>query len=436
MYFLVPQRVKAGSILLLAGLLLSGWFSTLQAQEKRDTLLLSIPAAEKIFLQKNLSLLAARYNINANEALIRQAFLWDNPIISTDQNLYDQQAGLMKHGGNNGQLFLQVQQLIRTAGKRSKLAQLSEDNTAIARAQFDDIVRTLRYTLVNDMLQVQSLLQSRQVYSTGIAEISQLVNGMEAQLNAGNISLKDFTRLKALLFGLQSDVALIQTQLIPLQDEIKLILQSTDNSFVKPDIPARAASLASTILPAAAILVDTAKVYRPDLAIERNQLAYSNDNVILQKALAKPDVTLGLSYDQHSSYAPNYVGFQLGLPLPFLNRNQGNIRNAEVQVLQQKANTQLTSDRIQIQVQSALDLVKFYQQLNNKQQTDLAAQYEFLFGNMVTAYRTRTVGLLEFIDFINNYKDTRVRLATQQAGLAQAIAQLNYTVNKDIIPLQ
>ena len=47
----------------------------------QDTLSITIQDAEKIFLQNNLSLLAAKYNIDANRALIRQAKLWDNPVI-------------------------------------------------------------------------------------------------------------------------------------------------------------------------------------------------------------------------------------------------------------------------------------------------------------------------------------------------------------------
>ena len=99
-----------------------------KAQNEVDTLRLNIPAAEKIFLQKNLSLIAARYNVDINTALAEQAKLWDNPILNTDQNIYD--GSFFRHNSNSGQVYLQVTELIRTAGKRNKLAQLSVDNAA------------------------------------------------------------------------------------------------------------------------------------------------------------------------------------------------------------------------------------------------------------------------------------------------------------------
>src|SRR5258708_6368763 len=99
------------------------------AQTKPDTTSLSVADAEKIFLQKNFLLLAAKYNIAANKALIREAKLWDNPVLNTDQNIYDEK--FFRHDADNGQVYVQLMQLIRTAGKRNKLAQLADDNTKI-----------------------------------------------------------------------------------------------------------------------------------------------------------------------------------------------------------------------------------------------------------------------------------------------------------------
>ena len=53
--------------------------------------------------------------------------MWDNPVLSTDQNIYDKQGGFFKHDQANGQVYVQVMQLIKTAGKRNKLAQLALD---------------------------------------------------------------------------------------------------------------------------------------------------------------------------------------------------------------------------------------------------------------------------------------------------------------------
>jgi cobalt-zinc-cadmium efflux system outer membrane protein len=87
---------------------------------------LSLPEAEKkIFLQQNLSLLASKYGIDADKALIDQAKLWDNPTLITDQNIYAGGKwfahGKDANGNQEGQIFIQVQQLIKTAASAASL---------------------------------------------------------------------------------------------------------------------------------------------------------------------------------------------------------------------------------------------------------------------------------------------------------------------------
>src|SRR5690242_18760915 len=110
-----------------------------------DTMKLGLVQVEKIFLEKNLELLAAHYNIEGTQALVIQARKWDNPNLITDQNVYRKGEGWFKHGshldsaGNEipeGQYYVQVQQLIKTAGKRGKQINLARTNVSIAEWQF------------------------------------------------------------------------------------------------------------------------------------------------------------------------------------------------------------------------------------------------------------------------------------------------------------
>jgi len=172
------------------------------AQNVSDTTELTFSAAEKIFLQNNLSLLANKYNVDINKVLIKQAKLWDNPILSTDQNIYD--GKFFQHNSTGGQVYVQVMQLIKTAGKRSKAAQIATDNTVLAQQQFDDLLRTLRYTLQNDFLEISRLLEIKKVYTGEIGQVSKLAKSMDILLQAGNVSLKDNLRIKALLFSLEN----------------------------------------------------------------------------------------------------------------------------------------------------------------------------------------------------------------------------------------
>src|ERR1700684_3891221 len=65
-------------------------------QVHADTLNIKLDSAERIFLRNNYSLLAQKYNIDAQKALIIQAKLWPNPNLSIERGpvipLYDPQS--------------------------------------------------------------------------------------------------------------------------------------------------------------------------------------------------------------------------------------------------------------------------------------------------------------------------------------------------------
>src|SRR5476651_1371348 len=99
-----------------------------------DTLRLNFQDAEKAFLQNNLQLLAQKYNIDASKAQIEQAKLWDNPVLSTDQNIHD--SGSNKFFYHNaaaglGQVYVQLSQVFLTAGKRGKQVQIAKDDAQV-----------------------------------------------------------------------------------------------------------------------------------------------------------------------------------------------------------------------------------------------------------------------------------------------------------------
>ena len=91
--------------------------------------------------------------------------------------------------------------------------------------------------------------------------------------------------------------------------------------------------------------------------------------------------------------------------------------------------------KIDNDISSAVAKIKFYQQVNNLQQLDFAQQYEAVFQNMLKSYQQRQVSLLEFIDFADAYKDTKLKILEQHTGLIKALVELNYQAGKDVISL-
>lgn len=414
--------------LLLIFFLLLEFFSLAQT----DTLTISVQDAEKIFLEKNLLLLASKYNIDATTALIKQAKLWDNPVLLTDQTLYD--GKFFRHtktpdGTPVGQVYVQVQQLIRTAGKIKKLTNLATTTAQISQMQFDQVMHNLRYSLHNDLYQASQLFYSIKLYERENGQLKKLLAAMNAQLQAGNISQKDFLRIQALQVGVLQEENEYQKQLSDVQSELHTLLQLDRNAFVKPILP----QPKNVTLLTLDSLLASAKTNNPDYLLEKANFAYSQNNLKYQEALRSPDVTVGVEYDRASTYVPNFFGLTFSLPLPIINRNQGNIASAALAVKQEQTLISQREFKLANDIQNAINKLQLNLAFQKNIDPDFVKKYDLLMRNAFYAYQQRQMNLLDFLDLFEAYKSTQLKYVQQQYNFQKAKEDLNLLIGKDVI---
>lgn len=400
-----------------------------------DTLELNIQQAEKIFLEKNLQLLAQQYNVEASKALIQQAKLWENPMLNTDQNVYSNnqffEHGTDANGQPYGQYFVQLQQLIKTAGKRGKEIKMARTNAEISDWQLKDLLRNLRMQLHADYYTLVQLQHIRELYADGKQQLNKLLEGMQAQYKAGNIAQKDLLRVQALAIGLQQDMADNEKQLNETEAELKTMLQVSGNTYIKVDGNATPFAMPDKSITELNAL---AKESNPYYQLQQLQLKYQQQNLSLQKAIAVPDVTVGPNFDKNSNYTPNYFGMGISLPLPLLNRNQGNIKAAKWQVKSSEATTSYAEQELGNNVLKAYNTLATTLQLRSATQSDFYDDYSKLYNNVVNSYRQRQISLIEFIDFFDTYKEMREKQLQLELNLQLAKEELNYQVGNTILP--
>lgn len=415
-------------------IVLTGTLLSVLAHAQADTLSLTLQQAEQQFLQKNFTLLAGHYNVDVNHALIEQAKLWDNPVLTTDQNIYAHHQffshGKAADGQPNGQIFIQLQQLIRTAGKRSKQVDLATTNAQLSELQLQEVLRNLKYQLRSNYYSITQLMGIRQVLLQQMNEMQHLLEGMAAQLKAGNIAQKDYLRVQALVIGLQQDIADNSRTINDLEAQLKTLLQFTGSTFIKPVDSLEYSVAVTPVLDSA---INAAKAFNAAYLIEQKQLVYQQQNLVLQKALRAPDVTLGPEYDHASNYTPHYFGLTVALPINAFNKNQGNIKAATFSIKQQQATVSQSETELTNRVTSAYNKLLLTEQLNTSVQRDFYSGYKTLFNNVLQSYRQRQISLLEFIDFFEAYKDANSKLLQQQLNLQLAKEELNFETGTDFI---
>ncbi|MHB1922602.1 MAG: TolC family protein [Chitinophagaceae bacterium] len=374
-----------------------------------DTLKISLPEAEKTFLQNNLLLLAQQYNVKAAKAMILQAKLWNNPNLSISQGAYNPETKkYFQVGAKDGEESASIQQLFLLAGKRNKQIKMAQTNYQLTQYGLFDLLRTLKFTLRSDFFEIYFNQQTSMVYQEEISGLQKVVKAFEEQNGKGYIPETEVVRIKAQLYSLLSEYADLTNQINDKESELRQILQ-IKNTYLVPEVDSAKIASLNPKNYSLKTLIDSALLNRTDLMIAQGNLLLSQQNFSYQKALAIPDLTLGLGYDKNGSYVHNFNAVALSFDLPIFNRNQGDIRAAKNLIEYNQLQLQSTLQSIQEQVQRAEEKAIDANNLSQSIDPKFASEFNRLSTAVFKNYEKRNIGLLEFLDFYDSYKQNIVQ---------------------------
>ncbi|MBS1647460.1 MAG: TolC family protein [Bacteroidetes bacterium] len=421
-----------------------GVTSLAQSPALIDTVSISLNDAEEQFVKNNYALLAAKYNADATRALIRQARLFNNPNVYYEQSVYNKYKGSGRKWfptavgeagdmASQGEIVIQANWLFSVAGKRNKTIKVAKANADIAQYQFDDLVRTLLFSLRSDFYQLHYGLKSLALFDGEIKTLQEIVNGFETQYQKGNASLRDITRVRALLFSLQNDRLALATDLRETLSEFAGLLNNPKPIWYKPILDeSQAESSRNSSQLVLSDLLQQAVTNRPDVKAAQAQVTSAEANLKLQQATGVPDVTAQYVYDRNGSYIPNYNGAAISIPIPIFDRNQGNIGSAKL--VSSAANQQLQQKQVEVQndvfasYQKIIETEKINTSLSNKFSTD----FNSLLKGAQSNFEKKNLSLLEFVDMFESYKESMTQYNAVKSQLLQAFEELNFNVGKDV----
>ncbi|MEO8720779.1 MAG: TolC family protein [Ginsengibacter sp.] len=394
----------------------------------QDTLQLTLNQAETSFLNNNLDLIAQKYSIDSAKATVITAKLYDNPDLSYSNAFYN----ATTHHFFDPEMSVQVSQLIRLAGKRNKSIDLAKSGIDIAQFQFYDLLRTLRFVLRSDFYNIYFFEQSSKLYQIEISSLQKIVPAFDDQVKKGFLAPIDALRIKSQLYTLQAEYDNLQTNINNTQSELKLLLRSNPSGFIMP--VAEITSLTNDVVSQTNYqsLMDSALVNRPDLKALNANIVFSNYNLRLQQAYAKPDITISANYDRLGSYVQDYNAIGISIPLPFFNRNQGNIKNARVQMDVNKVEYESGLEKVKNEVTTnyinALRSEKLLLGFDPAFEQDM----KNIIGQVTINFQKKNITMLEFLDFYDSYKENVLQLNQLRFNKISALEQLNFSIGKII----
>ncbi len=286
---------------------------------------LTLRQALALTLTRSPELAAVSYDVRIAEARILQAKLLPNPELGLEaEDIVG--SGAFSNAGRS-ENTLQLGQLIELGGKRRARAREAGLGRDLARFDYETKKREVFVKTAENFIDVLAG-QRRVALSEELVQLaSSFIPAVEKRVEAGKASDLEKTRFDVAIGSARIDLEQARRDLLSARQRLAAQWGST-----KPRFGSAVGNLDAT--PAAGSFESLASKLEtnPRLARFGTEIAHREAALAREKAAAVPDVTLraGGRHIAESKDATAVVG--LSVPLPFWNRNQGNIRAAREQI--------------------------------------------------------------------------------------------------------
>jgi len=427
--------MKIIRITVLCAILLMSYAHGILAQNRLE---FTVEQAEARFLERNLQLLAERYNIAMADAMILQARLFENPTLTAhDVNFWRPSEVAdelnIPHAslGQRVVFSLELEQLITTAGTRRRAVAVERMAREIAVREFEALLLELKIELRTALYETIFLQSYLNVINRQQESIEHLVEQFRRQTMAGNIARTELIRLQASLIEIISEANELRMELneqhrklialLNLAPGTEIYILPSESAMKNPD---------EIVL---ADLFELARNARPEFLLADLNVQYSERVLRYEQSHRVPDLTLSLQYSRYDGMWGNFVGVGVGFDIPVFNRNQGNIRVARFQVEQEMHNAEFERNAVFQEIVESFNNYRmsynFYRQIAD---SDFFEELENLLEIYSRNLLNRNINMLEFIDFMEAYRTAKEAVLTAQRNLNTSFAELQFSVNQPI----
>ncbi len=390
---------------------------------------LTLAETDQLLIKNNLSLLAAKYNVNIAESQKIQAKLFDNPDLALTIPAYSKEHGWFDVVGD---VDVSLMQAIKIAGKRKAGIDLAESQKQLAVWQYELLAKQLKYAVHSSYFTIYYLQKSIDKTSTETIKLKTIINALQVQYNKGNVTLNEFIRITASYNSLSSDILELQNSIHQEKNNLRtLLLLSSESDFTPTPTfsELNKYSLSLTSLPD---IIQKAEAQHPEIKLADASVYASEMQLKYEKKQAIPDLQFGVGYSKDGDYTKYLTYANFGVSIPIFNRNQGNIKAAEYQVKQSQVARDNQKNILESQIKYSYDRVKAIEARTSDIGSDFESQFDLLMTNVSENYMKRNLSMLEFTDLIESYHEQIVQLNNLKLEKILSYEDLNYNTGYNL----
>jgi len=361
---------------------------------------ITISDAVSIFLQQNLELVAARYDVDTADAEKLTARLRPNPQISID--LQTLSLNLTGPFFSAQQYTYGLSQTFELAGKRRKRIDVANANADVARAEFQTAVWQMTSDLKKKFYAVvlaDALVKLAKENQTTFAET---LNHTTELFRAGEISGLDLRRLEVEKLKFDTDVANSDRDY---QIALRDLRVTLGGDYRAMDIEVVGALDYQPYQFSFADLRDKSLAARPDLKTAQLSERAADFSIQLQDAQRVPDLTLGAGVNQVPSDISTYT-FGIGIALPVFDRNQGERIKALIQKKKAQNDQKLLTNQVLGDVDKALTAFEIQKKRVELYRTGVLTKVDDILNLTEFSLRAGESSTLDLLDAIRTRRET------------------------------
>jgi cobalt-zinc-cadmium efflux system outer membrane protein len=372
-------------------------------------------------LAHNRDLIAARADISVVASRLTTARLRPNPTVEAAADHLDLLGTRFSelNGAGPTECSIAAEFPWERREKRERRIEVAEKEQSIAAYELQDTVRRMTFEtqsgFVDVMLAQESLTLARENFSA-LSRISEI---NASRVSAGDLAQVELMRTKVAALQLQNAVSQAEWALRAARNRLGLIIGRGPEAILEAAGDFRS----DTAVLTAADMERIAFTRRPDLLAARAEEERAAADVGLQAAQSRGDVTLGTEYrrQQGVNGAGNSLGFVASIPLPFFDRNQGELERAYAEQNRAMLKTAAIQALVRAEIRAALDQCATARTQLDRIESIMLDQARQVRDITQYTYERGEASFLQLLDAQRAYNDTMQSYFDARAEYARSL---------------
>jgi len=381
---------------------------------------LTLQAALALAAGANPELSAARHEVGAVEGALLQAGLAPNPSLSLER---------VDTRRDTRETTLQLSQPLELGGKRAARVQAAERGRDSAAAELALKGAQLRADVIAAWFAVLGAQEQLRLAREAEDLAQRAAAATARRVAAGKVSPVEETRARVAASSVRLEAMRADSGLATARKRLAGLWGNTTPRFERADG-------AMDALPALPQLADMAALQRrlaasPAMALARSQLGRSQALAQVELSRRAPDLTLSIGGKRSEELGRTQAVFGVSVPLPFFDRNQGNVLESARRVDKARDELAATALRLDAELSQAREEYELARRQADALRDDILPGAQSAYDAASTGFDYGKFGFLDVLDAQRTLLQAKSQYLNTLAEAHRALAAIDRILGAD-----